>query len=146
MKRTQKITRVQLKLNQEDAFFLLGIVTSEADYKLSIAINRKFRISLKSISPVILTGDTGTDMSFSRYSDTDPLKEVSYTLVSNRSGKNFLLKKLKNVDFIFQIHDTENKINIDRIAAGLKDIESVSAVFTIELKSLNDKNLQYLAL
>jgi hypothetical protein len=144
MKKIQKITRVQLQFDQEDAFSLFGIVTSEVDYKLSLAINKTFRISLKNISPVKITGDKGIDLSFSRYSDMDPSKEVSYTLVSNRFGKNFLLKKLKNVDFIFQVHDTENKNHINQIAAALREIESVTAVFTIELKSLIDKNLKYL--
>jgi hypothetical protein len=144
MKRIQKITRVHLKFDQEDTFSIFGIVTSEVDYKLSLAINKKFRISLKNIFPVKITGDKGIDISFSRYSDMDSSKEVIHTLVSNRSGKNFLLKKLNNVDFIFQVHDAENKNHNSQIVAGLREIESVTAVFTIELKSLNDKNLQYL--
>jgi hypothetical protein len=144
MKRNQKITRVKLKINQEDALSLIAVVTSEADYKLSLAINKKFRITLRSISPLKISGDTGIEMSFSRYSDADPSKEVAHTLVSNRSGKNFLLKKLKNVDFIFQVHDSENKSDIKRIATGLREIESVTAVFSIELNSLNEKNLLYL--
>jgi hypothetical protein len=144
MKRIKKITRVQLKFELQDGFSLFGIVTSEVDYKLSLAINKKFRISLKNISPVKITGEKGTDMSFSRYSDMDPSKELSYTLVSNRFGKNFLLKKLKNVDFIFQVHDTDNTNHVSKITAGLREIESVTAVFIVELKSLNDKNLKYL--
>lgn len=144
MKRIQKITRVRLKFDQEDEFSLLGIVSSEADYRISLAINKKFRISLRNIPPVRITGDKGSDLSFSRYSFTDPLKEVAFTLFSNRSDKSFLLKKLKNVDYLLQVHDTENINNIGRIAASLKEIESITAVFNIDLKSLNDKNLQYL--
>jgi hypothetical protein len=144
MKRIQKITRVQLKLNEENAYSLIGIVSSEADYKLSIAITKKLNISLKNISPVMITGDTGISMSFSRYSGMDPSKEVVYTLVSNRSGTNFLIKKLKNVDFIFQVLDAEDIDTISQIAANLREIESVTAVFSIELKSINEKNLQYL--
>jgi hypothetical protein len=145
MKKIQKITRVRLKINQKEEFYLLGIVSAEPDYKLSLIINKKFRISLKNVSPVRITNDTGSELLFSRFNEINGSKEVVFTLVSNRSGKNFLLKKLKNVDYIFQIHDTENENNISLIAATLREIESVSAVFNIDVNSLKDKNLHYLA-
>ncbi|MEI6047568.1 MAG: IPExxxVDY family protein [Bacteroidota bacterium] len=144
MKNIQKITRVQLKINHEDNFFLLGIVSTEPDYKLSFSINTKFRISLKNISPIRITGTTGYELTFSRFSDISKSAGIVFTLVSNRSGKNFLLKKLKNVDYLLQVHDSENEKNIDEITAGLREIESVNAVFNIDINALKDKNLQYL--
>ena len=62
MKNTQKITRVKLKIEQINDFILLGLVSSEPDYKLSLSLNKKFRISLKNISPVKLHGDNGTEL------------------------------------------------------------------------------------
>jgi hypothetical protein len=144
MKRIQKITRIQLKISKDNEFFLFGLVSSEPDYKLSQIINKKFRISLKNISPLKITENTGSEMSFSRFSHTDDSTGIAFNLFSNRSGNNYLIRKLKNVDYIFQLHDPENENNIDYISANLREIESVNAVFTIDLNTFKDKNLQYL--
>lgn len=145
MKRIQKITRVQLKIAQKDNFILLGIVSAEPDYKLSLSLNKKFRISLKNISPVTINDNAGNEQVFSRFSDTSESQDVIYNLISNRSGKNFLLKKLKNVDYIFQVQDPENENNINKINAGLREIDSVNAVFNIDINTFKDKNLEYLS-
>jgi hypothetical protein len=144
MKRIQKITRVQLKINQENELFLLAIVSAEPDYKLCLLINKKFHILLKNISPVNITAGNGSEVLFSRFSDINGSQGIIYTLVSNRSDKYFLLKKLKNVDYIFLVHNSENVSDIDRISSAMREIESVNAVFIIDIKSLKDKNLQYL--
>ncbi len=144
MKSIQRITRVQLKINQKDEFILLGIVSAEPDYKLSLSINKKFRISLKNILPLKITDDTGSELAFSRFSDSSKSPDVVFNLFSNRSGKSFLLKKLKNVDYIFQVQDAENENNTDQITASLREIESVNAVFNIDINTFKDKNLQYL--
>jgi hypothetical protein len=109
MKNTQKITRVQLKISQKDDSLLLGIVSAEPDYKLSLSINRKFRISLKNISPLKIAEESGSEHVFSRFSDSSGSPDILYNLTSNRSGKSFLLKKLKNIDYIFQVQDSENE-------------------------------------
>lgn len=49
MRNNQKITRVQLNIDQNEEVILIGIVSADPDYKLSLALNRKFGISLKNI-------------------------------------------------------------------------------------------------
>jgi hypothetical protein len=131
-------------MNQKDEFILLGVVSSEPDYKLSLSINKKFRISLKNTVPVKIGEGTDKALSFSRFSDTGRTPGIVFNLFSNRSEQNFLLKKLNNVDYIFQVYDPENESNIDQMVASLRDIESVSAVFKIDLNTFRDKNLHYL--
>ena len=143
MKSTQKVTRIKLKINPHNDYVLLGLVSSEPDYKLSLSLNNKFKISLKNISPVILSGDNNSEPAFSRFSNNDSAEDMVFNLVSNRSGKNFLLKKLRNIDFLFQIH-SENEININNITSILREIDIVTAVFNIDINTLKDKNLQYL--
>jgi len=143
MKSTQKVTRIKLKINPHNDYVLLGLVSSEPDYKLSLSLNNKFKISLKNISPVRLSGDYNSEPAFSRFSNNDSAEDMVFNLVSNRSGKNFLLKKLRNIDFLFQIH-SENEININNITSILREIDIVTAVFNIDINTLKDKNLQYL--
>jgi hypothetical protein len=83
-------------------------------------------------------------LSFSRFSDTKRSPGIIFNLFSNRSEKNFLLKKLNNIDYIFQVYDPENESNIDQLAASLREVDSVNAVFKIDLNTFKDKNLHYL--
>jgi len=144
MKSVPKITRVQLKVEHEEEIILLGLVSSEPDYKLSFLLNKRLGISLKNVSPVKIISDAGTEVVFSRFSDSNGSPEVIYNLISNRSGKHFLLKKLKNVDFILQIYDSENNNTVESATIILREIESVNAVFNIDLTTFKDKNLHYL--
>lgn len=144
MKGLQKVTRVQLKINRTEEFFLLGIVSSETDYKLCQILNKKFNIALKNIPPLKVNDNNLPESGFSRFSDSDNTTEVTYNFTSNRSGSNYLLNKLINIDYIFYIHDPENEADTDGIAAKLKEIDSITAIFKIDLKKIKDKNLQYL--
>jgi len=144
MKGTQKITRVQLKINQKDESSLVGIVTAEPDYKLSLSLNKIFKISLKTSSPVKIFDEKGFELEFSRFSDNTNAPEITYNLISNRSGNNYLLKKLKNIDYIFQVQDPYNLNDTNIFTASLRAIDSVTAVFNIDNNIIKDKNLQYL--
>ena len=141
---TQKVTRVKLKIIQNNDFILLGLVSAEPDYKLSLSLNKKFRISLKNISPIRLTGDNVSELAFSRFSDSVNSTDLVFNLVSNRSGKNFLLNKLKNIDYLLQVQYSDNEINLNNITSNLRQIDSITAVFNIDINTIKDKNLQYL--
>jgi len=144
MKSSQKITRIQLKVKRIDRFFLYGIVSSDPDYKLSLALNKKMGISLKNSTPLQLPDDTGIEHTFSRFSYINHSDDVAYNLISNRSGRQFLLKKLKNIDYIFQVHYPECEDCNSNISSLLKSTESVNAVFFIDTETFSDKNLHYI--
>ena len=146
MKSVQKVTRVKLNVNLNNDLIMVGLVSSEPDYKLSISINRKFGISLKNLSPLKIENGTGSELSFSRFSDISGSPDIIFSLISNRNGKQFLINKLKNIDYIFQVQDSENESKINQITSGLREIESVNAVFNIDLNTFKDKNLHYLTL
>lgn len=146
MKNTQKITRLQLNTIPKEEDLLIGIVSSDPDYKLSLSINKKFGISLKNINPLKIQDNVNHELSFSRFSDSGRSPELVFNLYSNRSDKIYLLKKLKNIDYILQVQDNENEYDINKLITGLREIESVSAVFFIDKKITREKNLQYLTL
>jgi hypothetical protein len=144
MKRIQKITRVKLDVIRNNDLILIGLVSAEPDYKLSLSINKKLRVSLKSTSPVLITEDNEKELTFSRFSDTSSAPDLLFNLITNRSSKNFLIKKLNNIDFIFQIQDSESAVNSNEIADSLREIESVNAVFILDISAFKDKNLFHL--
>jgi len=144
MKSTQKVTRVKLNIEQNNDYILLGLVTAEPDYKLSLALNKKFRVSLKNISSLRIEGGNESESTFSRFSNHEGKSDLIFNLISNRSGKNYLLNKLKNIDYLLQISDSENEVNLENLTSELRDIDTVIAVFNINLDTIKDKNLHYL--
>jgi hypothetical protein len=144
MKATPKIKRVKLKISENPESVLFGIVAAEPDYKLSLSLNRKLGISLRQISPVIIHDEKDSELTFSRFSDSSSSTDLVYDLISNRSGKNCLIRKLKNIDYIFQVHDTENEADNNQILSLLRETECVTAVFKIDPETIKEKNLQYI--
>lgn len=141
---TSKIKRVHLRINEDHESSFLGVVSAEPDYKISLTLNRQLNISLKNVSPVIFSDESGKELAFSRFSDTSESSHIIYDLISNRSGKNFLFKKLKNIDYIFQIYDPQNEIDISNIISILRDDEFITAVFNLDSDLIKDKNLNHL--
>ncbi len=144
MRNTGKITKFHLPASDDDIPLLLGIVASEPDYRLSLKLNKKLGISLKSIDPVEFEGENGELFSFSRFSDSQSLSTPWLQLVSNRFKKNFLLSKLKNIDFLILIPGLTDEKSREKLVADLRETDSVTGVFIIDIKSLKDKNLKYL--
>jgi len=138
-----KITRVHLKVNQDFESALLGIVSAEPDYKLSLALNRSLRISLKNVSPALVR-DNKSETIFSRFSDASTSPGIIYELISNRSDRDFFIKKLKNIDYIFHVYDPDKSIDQEEIAAIIRDTEYITAVFNLNTGKIKDKNLQLL--
>jgi len=144
MKERQKITRVQLDIKGDDEPILIGIVSSDPDYRISLGINKKIAISLRNHQPLEIEDPDGNNLIFSHFVDMTGAPDIVFSLVSNRSGKKFLLRKLRNIDYLFHIHDSEKSIDRLSLITQLRDIEGVTAVFDIDLKNVKDKNADYL--
>jgi len=144
MKNSQKITRIHLSLNDQDIPVFLGLVSPDPDYKLSFRLNNKLNISLKNIDPVTIQDEEGKFFQFSKFSDSRLAPDLIFQLISNRMGKNYLLKKLTNIDYLLLIHDSEKNIRPENIISQIREIESITGVFNIDSKTLKDKNLKYL--
>ncbi|MBK7710141.1 MAG: IPExxxVDY family protein [Bacteroidales bacterium] len=80
---------------------------------------------------------------FSRFSDNRESPDRVFNLISNRSGKQFLIRKLKNIDYILHLHDPDKINNISQITLNLREITSITAVFNIDIDSIKDKNLHF---
>ena len=144
MKNSQKITRIHLSLNDQDIPVILGLVSPDPDYKLSFRLNNKLNISLKNTDPVTIKDEEGKFFQFSKFSDSRLAPDLVFQLISNRMGKNYLLKKLTNIDYLLLIHDLEKNLRPENIILQIREIESITGVFNIDSKTLKDKNLKYL--
>lgn len=143
--KSKKITRLQLRNNRKDDFKILGLVSAEPDYKLSLSINKIPGVSLKNVSPITVNNKT-EEVSFSRFSSSNATSGITFNLISNRHGKDFLFRKLRNIDYVFQVYDPENEFDAERLSSDLREIETITAVFNIDPGTFKDKNLEYLIL
>lgn len=142
MKNPQKIKRIHLTVNDHDIPVILGIVTTDQDYKLTLKLNKKLSVSLKNADPVAVNEIDGNINQFSRFSFSVPENETIYQLISNRTGKSFLIIKLKNIDYLLLITDPGRTVQYDKLVAALREIDSVSGVFNISFESISkDKNI-----
>jgi hypothetical protein len=146
MKKARKVTRVKLQIDHVNDFILIGLVSSEADYKLSLSLNKKFSISLKNISPVKINDAGGGEILFSRFSDISQSPDRIFNLCSNRSGQHYLISKLRNIDYILHVHDPDNKPDISEITSTLRETAGITAVFNINTAIIKDKNLHHIIL
>ena len=146
MKHPQKITKIRLSAPVDEAFILFGIVSHEPDYKLSLILNQKISIALKNVEPIVIRDDNNNvTTSFSRFTTSRTSSDdVIYTLTSNRTDSFFLLKKLKNIDYLFHIHHSDDSELGLKIASILRETGNINAVFSIDTQTLKDKNISYL--
>jgi len=145
MKNSQRITKIHLSVNDQDIPAIFGIVSQDPDYKLSLKLNKELGISLKNSDPVAVSDEEGKEFLFSKFSDSSSAQGSVFQLVSNRSEGEFLLKKLKNIDYVLLIHDPGKNYNLEQVLLLVREIESITGVFNIEFKALKDRNLKYLA-
>jgi hypothetical protein len=144
MRGGQKITRIRLSVNEENFPIAFGLVTPDPDYKISLKLNNKLSLSLKNADPVEIRDNKDNILIFSRFCDDIKAPDVVVQLISNRSKKNFLLNKLKNIDYLLLLDDPMRNFDLSRIISQIREIDSITGVFNVEIKTLKDKNINYL--
>lgn len=144
MGNTGKIKKFHLPASDDDIPVLIGVVSSEPDYRLSLKLNKKLGIALKSIDPIEFADEKGVEFRFSRFSDSPFHPTSGLQLICNRSLKNFLLPKLKNIDFLILIPGVTDESFLEKLMTDLRETDSITGVFNIDIKALKDKNLKYL--
>jgi len=142
MSREKKITRHTIGTGEPQPFFFLGVVSAEPDYRLSVMINRHLGTDLRKCNEdITVAGQAGTQQ-FSRFSP----ENRAFSLVSNRSGVNVLLRKLKNIDYLLVPGGVQGKKEAEELAASLRLIPEITAVFIFDSRHNCDQNLSLLAL
>lgn len=136
MKQAKKITRIPLVVDYTGNIIIMGLVSHDADYRLSLAVNRKLGISLRNIAPVEAAGIKPAHDTYSRFRDQSDSRSLTYTLVSNRAGRSHLVRKLLNIDYLPLLQVPDDGPDCDDLAASLREIEGVTAVFNISSASI----------
>lgn len=142
MKASSKKIRHTLSVDNDRTDHYIGLVSTEPDYKVSLLINKKLGINLKSDSDVIKPVK-GKEVVFARFAYGSEYSDMAFDLINNYAGKEKLFGRLPSVDFILRIRGTSNYEYIDELSQKLRKIKNLTGVFVLDRdKQLDNTTLQ----
>lgn len=99
--RQVKKHKLKIDFTSEPDLFLVGISSTEPDYKVCWDINKTFIISLTKTDDHIIHNKTREKISFTKFLFIDENNLNSFTLIRNKENNYFLLEDLKKIDYVF---------------------------------------------
>jgi hypothetical protein len=141
---------------------LIAIHCSLEDYRLAYFINQKLPILLSKNKDEIEVSVKDGEAFFTKYSYEDKNTESTWCLIQNKndihlpqkntkqnlflnssveiSRKVFLISELKKVDYLLKIENNSSDFNVEEIVDQLKQIERISAVYSLIPENIKSKN------
>ncbi|HUS85757.1 MAG TPA: IPExxxVDY family protein [Bacteroidales bacterium] len=141
MRSQVKKTRHKLNVSYDSSDILLGLVTAEADYKISLLLNNILNIKLKSLNPVSSEPQfDGTDL-YTRFHYSPEYNDLIYYLVSNKSNRLPLNRKFPNIDYFLFIKNISSTSDVDEIIRKTRDLKEITAVFQLDYDFLLEEKV-----
>ncbi len=129
----------KLKYNPETEYHIIGLSTSEDDYKVSWLINKNTNIQLQRTDNLEVRDDNKTDiLVFSVFKGHDGSNGFKIKLVSNKCPEGYLINELKNIDIFIVIFCTDTNYS-SKLTTELKKFAEINAVFNIDKLNLKSK-------
>ncbi|MDD3740960.1 MAG: IPExxxVDY family protein [Bacteroidales bacterium] len=130
----------KLKYTPEFNFNLIGISSTDDDYKLSWHLSEILGLEFTRSSGLEIIDSRFSDFQlFSIYETSDDNHGNRIKIVSNKGNAGFLIDELKNIDYFVIIYDFENIDLLDKLIVKLKSITSISAVFKLNPANLKSR-------
>ncbi|HOZ30878.1 MAG TPA: IPExxxVDY family protein [Bacteroidales bacterium] len=130
----------KLKYTPEFNFALVGISSSDDDYKLSWHLSEVLLKEFVRCDDLEIRDSRFSEfLFFSIYEIVDHIENENIRIVSNKAKGGFLIDELKNIDYFILIYDYENLGFIDDLINKLKAINSISAVFRLNPGNLKSR-------
>ncbi len=129
----------KLLFEDDFSFDLIGICSSNADYRLSWAINRALSLALVKDADLNVRLRTDEDHLFSFYSFFDEDEHIEYYLIKNLSD-NFLklIPEQNQIDYFLVIKNNFT-FEVSDLIQKLKEVDIILAAFPFDPNSLKSK-------
>lgn len=127
------------KINSETnfSFFLIGISSSEVDYKLCWKINQELNLEFKKVKDLLFYHEKlNVEQNFSLYTFSNDEFEAYF--ISNKTTNGYLIDEHKKIDYFLKI-ESQNQTILDNLYTKLNQINFIQAVFKIDVNSLKSK-------
>ena len=130
----------KLILEDDFSFDLIGICSSNADYRLTWGINKNLSIELQKDEDLSLHVKKEGDHLYSFYSYYDELDHVEYYLIKNLSNNyRRLIPEKDQVDY-FLLLKNNFTVGINDILTSLKRLDSILTAFIFDPNDLKSKS------
>ncbi|MEE4114873.1 MAG: IPExxxVDY family protein [Marinilabiliaceae bacterium] len=120
----------RLKIDNSIDHHFFGISCPEPDYKISLQLNNKLNLNLRSSSSVSPADNPNTH--FGRFVSDEEYSDTSFQLVKNRVENKSLSKSYESLDYLFLICGNIEDSIINELRKKILDIPMVSGVFSLE--------------
>ncbi|MCC6599539.1 MAG: IPExxxVDY family protein [Crocinitomicaceae bacterium] len=119
-------------------FELIGLRSSEKDFKLAWAMNIHFRWDMSKGNDVRLESDND-EILFSRFDYENSDYQYTISLVENRSSGGWMLPEWTQFDYLLKVDNGQWMTN-DDFYRRLREIPSILAAFPLALDKLKSKH------
>ncbi|WP_372746995.1 IPExxxVDY family protein [Lutibacter sp.] len=145
-----------LTFDFEDDYSLIGIHSTEEDYKLAFLINKHIKTKFKRFN--FNLDFEGSNAEFPLFEYKDEHNFINYYLINNKhtqyvnnnkngglfdgnySTTSYLIPEKKKVDFFLKIEGGDHENYIATTLEKLKQINQIITSYSIELNSLKNKD------
>lgn len=136
---SKKVKNIKLNISQELKFSIIGILTSEKDYKLAWLLNQNLDCNFVKTDNIELTDKNKLIQSYTTYHFLHE-NETEFKLIQNKNNISCFLEDLRNIDFFLVIYD-ENQDMAKELRAKISMIQGIDGVFLLDTKNIKSKNI-----
>ena len=120
------VKKHKLELAIEEDFCLLGLVSDEADYKLSWMINRSLAMNFEKEDDLqLFHPKLKEEQIFSLFSYFDDTAMITFRIIKNRAENGYYLDELKHIDYLIHI---QGEIDAARISGFMHSVSALEPV------------------
>ncbi len=139
----------------EEDFSLIGIHSTEEDYRLAYLLNQQLSTKLKRFKQPLDFKDSSSEYPLFEYMDCKSLN--NYYLINNKcsikaisktsglfggnySKTTYLIPEKKEIDYFYKIDGCNNPLFLKNLVTNLKQISQIITCYLIDPTTLKSKN------
>ena len=135
------VKKIEIDINYDDAFIMLGIVSTNPDYQLTHFINKALGIHFSKYEDFLFNESGKKKHPYSwYYCFSEELKTKAY-LIGNYHRTKKLLPEYKQIDFFIILENNNDTTQLNDIVNALRSIKKVTAVFKLDLGKIKNIDL-----
>ena len=136
-------------------FQIVGISSSEMDYKLAHHLNKGFDTNFYLLSDIVVEkeqpetatlfdfGANATPSYYSVYGNSDSnCRDSELLLISNKCGASFLVDEFRSFDYLFIVRD-DSSLDSDDALNTLRGISGISGAYLMPFDKIKSKKTIY---
>jgi len=144
-----------LTLDLEDDYSLIGIHSTEEDYRIAYLLNKNLRTKLTRFEQCLDFKDSDAEFPLFEYKDEKTF--INYYLINNKHlqfvnnhnnevlfGGNYtvsyLIPEKKNVDFFLKIEGCNSDVFIENLVENLKKINQIITSYSLDPTTLKSRD------